>query len=153
MMRACCIFIVLLAPALVYAQRIREFPTGRIEVGQRAYALLDSVQIKGAGADTSRSVYIGGADILGLFARYDNRADSINITLFLDISYGDSTFVQWAPIDTAIVSGVTDSLTFKRISEAPNFAVNARLRVAGAMPATDSSRVTAVLIVTKNGGL
>lgn len=144
MWRASLILLLLTAP--VGAQQRRQDTPINYMPGQSYHTLFDSLQIKGTAKDTSGSFLIGGMDSYGLYVKYDNRADSINVRLTLLVApYITGPFRAYVGLDTAIVSGTADSTTYKKISDVPEWARFGSVEVAGYMAATDSVKVTTAI--------
>ena len=128
----------------------------RERAGQVTEHLQDSVVVATTGSDTSRTIWIGALDHLALFVRYDNREDSINAIVYMDIApttQGEKSkfgthFTVWDSLNSAIVSGAGDSTAFIEVTSPPVWARYGRLRVVGRMPAGDTTKVTTKLIKT-----
>jgi hypothetical protein len=118
--------------------------------GQVTESVQDSVRLVAAQSDTSGAVWIGAVDILQIFIRYDNRSDSLNCQVHMDISpdADPRNFVAWQKVDEAFVSGTADSIIFKEIVNPPTGAVYGRLRIVNATAAGDTCRVTTKLTKT-----
>ena len=157
MSRLLSLLVVLLVAAPVSAQRIRgshgEYHH-RVEPGQTTYALHDSTQIKGTAADTSQAFPIGACDYISLAAKYDNRADSMNVLASILIAASQQValadYVAWGDIDTAIVSGAGDLNVYKSRSF-PTWAAVGRLVLTGRHEATDSTKCTTKITRTVEG--
>lgn len=153
MLRA--IFLILILPTLVYGAG-REESDRVIHTGQQTLNLQDSVKVVGAGADTSRVFWLGAVDLLAVFVKYDNRADSINVTVDLDIAPSSadekglfgSDFVYYGTLTRLVQTGTADSLFFQQVAVPPIWARYGRLRVTASMAATDSVLVTTKIIKT-----
>jgi hypothetical protein len=114
----------------------------------------DSVTIGATDADTSRVFFLGGSRHIGFFCRYDNRADSINVIVYLDVAPADQDersiygtfYTQVDSLSQVLLSGTADVTVYKSVSATiPIWARYGRLRVVGAMVAADTVKVTTKL--------
>ena len=132
---------ILLLATPVSAQVVVNAP---IYPGVVTIALLDTAVLAAAGADTSEAFLVGAVDLAGLFVKYDNRKDSINVVTLLDISPDgdDAHWTLWGGLDTALVSGTADSTTHKRVLNFPDWPAFGRVRHQAAAAAGDTVKIT-----------
>lgn len=123
----------------LYAQ---QRPVPALSPGTYPMAMQDSVDIAGAGKDTSDAVAVNCIDFLSYYAQYHSRNDSINIEVYADFSPDGLHWLHTVGLDTALVSGTADAIEAKRVDFFPDWALFARCRVVGAHASTDTVDVS-----------
>ena len=136
-----------LFPTLLLSQTLED---QIVPGGTRRWMMENARSIVQAGKDTTRGVFIAGVDQWAYYVKYASRNDSINVKIYLDLSADGITYKTWrsAALDSTLVSGTGDIDTLVNITNPPNYAMYARLRVNGAIAAADTVDVTVKWVLT-----